>query len=380
MTKRLRWLLVVLAALALVAAGCGDDEPEPQTAEPEPEAAEPEPEAEEPEPEPAAEEPEPEAMETDAMESDAMQTDAMESDAMEHEPLRVAVVTPSAENDLAFSQSIVEALERMEADGLFSEVAVSDGLFIVEDAGVALRDYAEAGFDLVIGHGSQYGALIEQIAPDFPDTAFSWGTAVETFGLPNVSSYTTASDEGAYVMGVMAAELADGADVGIIGPIEVGDAKLFVDGFLAGVAAGGGTARAVYTDSFADIQLAAEAAQSFIDNGAAVLTGTAQMTVGAIGVAQQNGVAWFGTQSNQTQVAPEVVVANQVYRWDAVLGDLVADIQAGQLGGDAYKINFANGGLVMEYNDDYPLDASIRALGDEAVAGFTDGSMSTGVG
>jgi len=386
MTKRLRWLLVVLAALALVAAGCGDDESEPQTAEPEPEAAEPEPEAEEPEPEPEAEEPEPEpdedGMDTDAMDTDAMDTDAMDTDAMEHEhePLRVAVVTPSAKNDLAFSQSIVEALGRMEADGLFSEVAVSEGLFIVEDAGVALRDYAEAGFDLVIGHGSQYGALIEQIAPDFPDTAFSWGTAVETFGLPNVSSYTTASDEGAYVMGVMAAELADGADVGIIGPIEVGDAKLFVDGFLAGVAAGGGTARAVYTDSFADIQLAAEAAQSFIDNGAAVLTGTAQMTVGAIGVAQQNGVAWFGTQSNQTQVAPEVVVANQVYRWDAVLGDLVADIQEGQLGGDAYKINFANGGLVMEYNDDYPLDPSIRALGDEAVAGFTDGSMSTGVG
>ncbi len=376
MTKRLRWLLVVLAALALVAAGCGDDESEPQTAEPEPEAAEPEPEPEAPEPEPEPEAPEPEP-EADAMETDAMETDAMET---EPEPLRVAVVTPSAKNDLAFSQSIVDALHRMEADGLFSEVAVSEGLFIVEDAGVALRDYAEAGFDLVIGHGSQYGALIEQIAPDFPDTAFSWGTAVETFGLSNVSSYTTASDQGAYVMGVMAAALAGGADVGIIGPIEVGDAKLFVDGFLAGVEAGGGAARAVYTDSFADIQLAAEAAQSFIDNGAAVLTGTAQMTVGAIGVANQNGVAWFGTQSNQTQVAPDVVVANQVYRWDAVLGDLVADIQAGQLGGSAYKIDFANGGLVMEYNDDYPLDPDIRALGDEAVAGFTDGSMSTGVG
>jgi basic membrane protein A len=57
----------------------------------------------------------------------------------------------------------------------------------------------------------------------------------------------------------------------------------------------------VYTDSFADVQLAAEAAQSFIDNGHAVLTGTAQMTVGAIGVARESSVPWFGTQSNQTQ-------------------------------------------------------------------------------
>ena len=296
------------------------------------------------------------------------------------EPLRAAVVTPSAENDLAFSQSIVDALHALRDAGLLSEVAVTPGTFIVEDAGVALRDYAEDGYDLVIGHGSQYGALIQQIAPDFPDTAFAWGTAVETFGLANVSSYTAASDEGGYAMGLAAAVVAGGAPVGIIGPIEVGDAKLYVDGFKAGVAAGGGTANSVYTDSFADVQLAAESAQSFIDNGHAVLTGTAQMTVGAIGVANENGVPWFGTQSNQTQVAPDVVVANQVYKWDVVLDDLIRDIQSGQMGGDSYEINFANGGLVIEYNDAYAIPADARAALDDAVAGLSDGSLSTGVG
>ena len=296
------------------------------------------------------------------------------------EPLRAAVVTPSAENDLAFSQSIVDALHRMEDAGLLSEVAITPGTFIVEDAGVALRNYAESGYDLVIAHGSQYGGLLEEIAPDFPGTAFAWGTSVETFGQPNISAYTTRSDQGGYAMGLAAAVIAGGSPVGIVGPIEVGDAKLFVDGFRAGVEAGGGTANAVYTDSFADVQLAAEAAQSFIDNGHAVLTGTAQMTVGAIGVARENGIPWFGTQSNQTSVGPEVVVANQVYKWDVVLDDLVRDIQGGSMGGSAYTIDFANGGLVIEYNDAYDLPADARAAIDGAVAGFTDGSLSTGVG
>ena len=94
------------------------------------------------------------------------------------EPLRAAVVTPSAENDLAFSQSIVDALHRMEDAGLLSEVAITPGTFIVEDAGVALRNYAEDGYDLVIAHGSQYGGLLEEIAPNFPGTAFAWGTSV----------------------------------------------------------------------------------------------------------------------------------------------------------------------------------------------------------
>jgi basic membrane protein A len=331
---------------------------------------------------------------------------------LDAEPLRAAVVTPSAENDLAFSQSIVDALHRMEAAGLLSEVAITPGTFIVEDAGVALRNYAEEGYDLVIAHGSQYGGLLEEIAPSFPGTAFAWGTSVETFGQANISAYTTRSDQGGYAMGLAAAVIAGGSPVGIVGPIEVGDAKLFVDGFTAGVEAGGGTANAVYTDSFADVQLAAEAAQSFIDNGHAVLTGTAQMTVGAIGVARESSVPWFGTQSNQTTVGPEIVVANQVYRWDVVLDDLVRDIQAGTYGGNSYEINFANGGLVIEYNDAYDLSAEARSAGDsqrgerpgvqvanqvykwdvvlddlvrdiqieDAVAGFKDGSLSTGVG
>ena len=435
MTKRLRWLVLVFAVFGLIAASCGDDEAADVTdtgadaaaAQAEAEAAAVEAQADADAAATRAEDAAAKAAEAEAALAAAMAeaegavdpevvaeleaqlqaarddaaaaqaeaeaaaaaaeeaaaaaaaaeaaaaTETDDTEMMDAEPLRAAVVTPSAENDLAFSQSIVDALHRMEAAGLLSEVAVSPGLFIVEDAGLALRDYAEDGFDLVIAHGSQYGGLLEAIAPDFPDTAFAWGTSVETFGQPNISAYTTSSDEGAYVMGLMAAELAGDSPVGIVGPIEVGDAKLYVDGFTAGVEAGGGTANSVYTDSFADVQLAAEAAQSFIDNGHAVLTGTAQMTVGAIGVARENGIPWFGTQSNQTAVGPEIVVANQVYRWDVVLDDLVADIQAGTYGGSSYEINFANGGLVIEYNDAYDLPADVRAIADAAVANFQSG-------
>ena len=304
--------------------------------------------------------------------------ESVESDEPEASGLRVAAVLPSARDDYAFSQSMAEALGQMQDGGLIGEVALSESLFVVEEAGAALRDYAEAGYDLVIAHGVQYGPFVEEIAPDFPATAFAWGPEEETFGLDNVSSYTSAVDQGAYAMGLMAAALADGAEVGIVGPVEAANTRRYVDGFAAGVAAGGGSARSVYIDSFSDVERAAEAARSFIDGGAAVLTGTAQITVGAIGVADKRGVAWFGTESNQTSVAPDVVVVSQVYRWEKVLEDLVAEITAGRLGGFTYEINFANGGLELEYNDAYDLDPAVRRLGDEAVAGIIDGSISTG--
>ena len=287
---------------------------------------------------------------------------------------RVAIVAPSASNDLAFTQSIVDAANLLVEDGVIGEVAVTDGTFVVDDAAVAIRDYASEGYDLVIGHGSQYGGSISEIAKDFPETAFAWGTSADTFGLANVYSYEAASDEGGRVMGLMAAALSSGDNVGIVGTIEVGDAKLYVDGFKAGVLAHkpSATVNVNYIDSFSDVALAAEAAQSLIGAGADVMSGTAQMVVGAIGVAKTEGVLWFGTQANQTSLAPEIVVASQVYHWEHMLEEMVSNVKDGNLGGELYKITFANDGLVIEYNPDYDLPSDVKELGDNAVQVFKD--------
>jgi basic membrane protein A len=287
---------------------------------------------------------------------------------------RVAIVAPSASNDLAFTQSIVDAANLLLEDGTIGEVAITDGTFVVDDAAVAIRDYAKEGYDLVIGHGSQYGGSISEIAKDFPETAFAWGTSADTFGLANVYSYEAASDEGGRVMGLMAAALSSSDNVGIVGPIEVGDAKLYVDGFKAGVLANkpSATVNVNYIDSFSDVALAAEAAQSLIGAGADVLSGTAQMVVGAIGVAKSENVLWFGTQANQTSLAPEIVVASQVYHWEHMLEEMVANVKDGKLGGELFEITFANDGLVIEYNDGFDLPDDVKKLGDDAVQVFKD--------
>ena len=309
----------------------------------------------------------------------ATPTDQVTDGAAEEEPLQVAIVAPSAPNDLAFTQSIVDAVNALqEAQNL--EVAVSDSLFVVEDAAAAIRDYAADGYDLIIAHGSQYGGSVQEIAPDFPEISFAWGTAADTFGLDNVFSYEAASDQGGYVMGVMAAALTESGIIGVVGPIEVGDAKLYVDGFVNGAEADDPTVdvRVTYTESFSDVALAAEAAESFVAAGADVMTGTAQMVVGAVGVAAEQGVAWFGTQSNQTSLAPDIVVASQVYHWEVILRDMIEQIRGGTLGGDVYQITLANDGEVIEFNEDYDLPDEVRQLGEEAAAGIVDGSIQTG--
>lgn len=297
------------------------------------------------------------------------------ADESEDGGFRIAIIAPSASNDLAFTQSIVDAANLLKESGVVSEVAITDGAFVVDDAAVAIRDYASDGYDLVIAHGSQYGGSLQEIAPDFPDVSFAWGTSADTFGLPNVYSYEAASDQGGRVMGIMAAALSRSNVIGIVGPIEVGDAKLYVDGFKAGVLIQnpGADVRVNYIDSFSDVALASEAANSLIGAGADVLSGTAQMVVGAVGVAKTEGVLWFGTQANQTSLAPEIVVASQVYRWDVIFREIIENVKNGKLGGEIYSITFANEGLVIEYNDGYSLPADVRKLADDAIETFKSG-------
>lgn len=356
--KNLKFTFMLLLVIALTLSACGGAQ-DATTGEME------EAPAEEMEAEPAEE---------------AVVEEPMEEE-MPMEPFRVAVVMPSAINDLAFSQSMYDALLYIQnergADNF--EFVYSESMFVVDDAAAAIRDYASQGYDLVIAHGSQYGSSLQEIAPDFPETAFAWGTTLDTFvdqGITNVFAYEARSEQGGYVLGVMAASMSESGVIGVVGPIETGDAKLYVDGFSVGATdTADVSVNSNWIGSFSDIALASEAAQTHIGAGADVLTGTAQMVVGAIGVAEENGALWFGTQSSQTSLAPSIVVANQVYHWEVVLSQILDLIESGTLGGEAFEITLANGGLQIEFNPDYALPDDVKALAESTAAGIADGSI-----
>lgn len=290
--------------------------------------------------------------------------------------LKVALVAPSAKNDLAFTQSMVEALDSLKSSYNL-EIAITDNAFVVDDAGNAIRQYATEGYNLIVAHGSQYGSTVEQLAPQFPNVSFAWGTAGSTFNLPNVFAYQAASNEGGYVQGAIAALISKSHKLGVIGPIAVGDAKLYVDGFVAGAKSidSSVTVNPVYTGSFSDASLMTAAAKTFVSGGADVLTGSSQSVVGAIGVAREDNLPWFGTQWSQASLAPSNEVSAQVYTWAPVLTQIITAIRSGTLGGASYTISLGNGGEVIQFNSAYSLPAEVKAKADEIIKGITDGTI-----
>ena len=298
------------------------------------------------------------------------------------DPFRIAIVMPSSTTDIAWSQSMFDSLKGVQAemggeDAL--QIAYSEGMFRVTDASAAIRDYASEGFDLVIAHGAQYGNSVFEVASDFTETSFAWGTSSETGadrGIENVFAYGAVANEGGYVNGVVAAMLSRTDIVGVIGPV-AGDAKLYIDGFIKGVTDVKPDAQVnvSYTGSFSDTTLAAEAAHVHIQAGADVLTGSAQQVVGAIGVARENNIPWLGTQSDQMSSGPDVVVSNQVYNWANVIADMIAKVETGELGGTAYKLTFANDGLRLEFNEGIEIADEVKEAARAAIEDITSGAV-----
>jgi len=361
MIKKRSLYILLLTMAALVIAGCGGDDATETPVSDAEEAAVP--------------------TETAAEEPAEVEDVPAEADISELEAIRIAVVMPSSITDLAWSQAIYDSLLRIqeEAGGAdVVEIKYSENMFVVPDAAAAIRDYAADGFNLVIAHGTQYGTSMFEIAPDFPDTSFAWGTATDVGtdqGLENVFAYEARAEEGGFVNGVLAANLSESGVLGVVGPVEAGDAKLYIDGFIAGAKAAKPdmVVNVSYTGSFGDTALAAEAANTHISAGADVLTGSAQQVVGAIGVANEQGIPWMGTQSDQSSLAPDIVVASQLYDWDGVLTDIIKKHQAGELGGSAYVLTLANAGLVMKYSD--TLDPAAVAAAQAAEEDIKSGAI-----
>ena len=127
--------------------------------------------------------------------------------------------------------------------------------------------------------------------------------------------------------------------------------------------------------SLPEVRQAAEAATTHIAAGADILTGSAQMVVGAIGKAEESGLYWFGTQADQNSFAPKTVVASQVYHWENILREIISLRAAGTLGGHTFTASLQNGGQVITFNPEVTISDEIKTKVEETIAGINDGSI-----
>lgn len=293
-------------------------------------------------------------------------------------PVSIGVIVPSAANDLAFSQSLIDALAILDSERGGITTTVNENMFDVDEARSQAREYASDGLDVVILHGAQFVPIVEELALEFPNTTFLTGPAEFETSTPNVFGYSVAAEEGAYVMGDLAGKLTQSGTVSLIGPVEASEPTRYVNGFRQGAETQGATALVDYTGSFGDVELATQVANDHVAKGADVASGTAQMTVGPIRVVEEQGGLWFGNQSNQAELAPNSVVASQVYHIEVALREIFAAVDAGAPGGLNFNLTLGNGGLLLEFNPNVPITTAQRDEVDRLLFAIAAGTVEVG--
>ncbi|RCW50726.1 nucleoside-binding protein [Halanaerobium sp. MA284_MarDTE_T2] len=258
-----------------------------------------------------------------------------------------------------------------------SEISYSENLYDAVQVGSAMREYAP-NYDIVIAHGAQYQNIVDDVARDFPNTTFAYGTAYNAMH-NNVYAYDPNAEEGAYLSGIIAAHVTKTGIVGIVGPVEAGDAIKYNTGFIQGVKSVSSNVeiKVGYTGSFGDTVAAREMAETQISEGADVLTGSAQQTVGAIKAAEEAGVYWLSTDVDQSSLAPNTVIASQVLNFKEVVRYMINARADGVYGGEHLSLSFENGFLSYKLNEnlDNLIDDELHALINENIEKLKSGEI-----
>ena len=213
------------------------------------------------------------------------------------------------------------------------------------DAGSIARQYVADGYDLIIAHGAQYKNFVLEMADEFPDVSFAFGTSSE-IGPANVFRY---------INGLIAGTDTKVNIVGLVGPVDSGDSARYNRGYVLGVQAVNPDAKILvaHTGSFSDYVKSSEVATSQLSSGADMLTGSSQQAIGALRATAESPTAmWVGQDLAQltTEEGKAKCIAASAYNYAAVVIDLVNRIESGVKGGECIPMNFANGGFIFEYN------------------------------
>ncbi|MCD6239498.1 MAG: BMP family ABC transporter substrate-binding protein [Thermotogae bacterium] len=187
-----------------------------------------------------------------------------------------------------------------------------------------LEDAADIA-DVVVAVGFMMQDALKQVAPEYPNTKFIFVDGV--VDAPNVLSFTFKEQEGAFLVGYLAAAMTKTGKVGYVGGIPIPPVKRYEFGYRAGVKAYNTWKNKNvevlmgYVGSFGDAAKGKTMTESQFSQGADIVFAAAGLSgLGTIKAAQEKGVGsgYFGIGVDQDQdyLAPGSVLASAMKRVD----------------------------------------------------------------
>lgn len=278
---------------------------------------------------------------------------ASSGSAKDYSSIKVALLLPGSANDKGWNQEAYEGLEEIKALGC--QTAYSESV-APSDYEAVFRGYADQGYNIVFGHGVEFGDAATAVAPDYPDTMFCI-TSSDLSAAPNVCSLQNLNNEQGFIAGVVAALATKSGKVGAIGGMEISSIQSYILGFEQGVkyVNNGTTALTAYTGDFDDATKVKEQANAFIEQGADIIAQDAdQAGLGLFEAVKDapEGVYAIGSVKDQYDECPGRVLTSATNAISDAMAVAVKQYAEGNLTAQCYRFGIKEGVIgLADYHD-----------------------------
>jgi basic membrane protein A len=224
----------------------------------------------------------------------------------------VALLTPGPISDQAWNASAYAGLQRVRdsLDADISHVQTRTPADFEEN----FRQYAQDGFDLVVGHGFEFQDAAMRVGPAFPATVFitTGGSSVAA----NVAPLSFAFDEPSYLAGMAAAAVSKSGVIGAIGGTELPPVRASFAAYAAGARLVNPKVRVLiaYIGNWEDAAAGKEQALAQVARGADVIFQNADAAgLGVFQAMREAPGRWIiGANADQNAIAPTITLGSVV--------------------------------------------------------------------
>lgn len=286
----------------------------------------------------------------------------------------VAMVLSGLKTDEAFNQYTYEGMVRASKEKGF-KCAFKESVTDAEQVEV-IRQFAQAGYETIIGQGGQFGDSLATVAREYPNTNFIFSVGSDTYGLKNMTAATVSYKEAGYLGGIMAAATTKTKKVAMITGVFYANQGMMRDSFEKALKATDPSIQftTIETNDWADTDIAYNATKALIAQGYDVIFPCLDAAGAGVAAAadDSNGKAVIvGSVADYAKVyGCKACIGSVDFNWEG-LGYLESTGEL--LDGKTHDVGMAGNGINAIVNNLTP--AALQAL-DTAKAALIAGKVS----
>jgi basic membrane lipoprotein Med (substrate-binding protein (PBP1-ABC) superfamily) len=242
-----------------------------------------------------------------------------------------------------------------------------------------MREYAEAGNQLIVGEAFGVEQAAREVSLDYPDTAFLMGSSLPPDpNYRNFSVFDNYIQDASYLTGIIAGAMTKTGRIGVVGGFPIPEVNRLIHAFMAGVRERNLNAnfQVAFIGSWFDPPKAKETAFAQIEAGADIMYAE---RFGVSDAAKERGVLAIGNVIDTQPEYPDTVVASALWHFEPTLDAAVKAVGAGIFEAADYGVYsfMKNGGCSLAplgtFEGKVPEDA--MTLVAEREAAIKDGSF-----